>query len=117
VQADLAREFLKPDAQIRPGIQPLKEQTVGGVRESLWVVFGSVTLLLLIACTNIAALLLSRAADSDDAVRVVREFCVLCSPPARSPLRRRAARRPANLPNRPRRAQPGVGRSTPDVCV
>jgi putative ABC transport system permease protein len=62
VQADLAREFPKPDGQIRAGIEPLKEQTVGGVRQSLWVVFGSVTLLLLIACTNIAALLLSRAA-------------------------------------------------------
>lgn len=62
VQSDLARQFPKPDAQIRAAIAPLKEQTVGGVRESLWVVFGSVTLLLLIACTNIAALLLSRAA-------------------------------------------------------
>jgi putative ABC transport system permease protein len=62
VQVNLGREFPKPDAQIRPGIQPLKEVTVGGVRESLWVVFGSVTLLLLIACINIAALLLSRGA-------------------------------------------------------
>jgi predicted permease len=62
VQADLARQFPKPDAEIRAGIEPLKEQTIGGVRESLWVVFGSVTLLLLIACVNIAALLLSRAA-------------------------------------------------------
>jgi len=62
VQADLGRQFPKPDAEIRASIEPLKQQTVGGVRESLWVVFGSVTLLLLIACTNIAALLLSRAA-------------------------------------------------------
>src|SRR5262249_53712840 len=70
VQADLAREFPKPDAQIRPGIQPLKEQTVGGVRESLWVVFGSVTLLLLVACTNIAALLLSRGAGRQHEIAV-----------------------------------------------
>jgi putative ABC transport system permease protein len=70
VQADLAREFPKPDAQIRAGIEPLKEQTVGGVRESLWVVFGSVTLLLLIACTNIAALLLSRAASRQHEIAV-----------------------------------------------
>ena len=62
VQADLARQFPKPDAEIRAAIEPLKEQTVGSVRESLWVVFASVTVLLLIACTNIAALLLSRAA-------------------------------------------------------
>src|SRR5215472_11787444 len=70
VQADLARQFPKPDAQIRAGIEPLKEQTVGGVRESLWVVFGSVTLLLLIACTNIAALLLSRAAGRQHEIAV-----------------------------------------------
>ncbi|MGA2272629.1 MAG: ABC transporter permease [Bryobacteraceae bacterium] len=70
VQADLARQFPKPDAQIRAGIEPLKEQTVGGVRESLWVVFGSVTMLLLIACTNIAALLLSRAAGQQHEIAV-----------------------------------------------
>ncbi len=70
VQADLARQFPKPDAQIRAGIEPLKEQTVGGVRESLWVVFGSVTLLLLIACTNIAALLVSRAAGRQHEIAV-----------------------------------------------
>jgi putative ABC transport system permease protein len=70
VQTDLARQFPKPDAQIRVGIEPLKEQTVGGVRESLWVVFGSVSLLLLIACTNIAALLLSRAAGRQHEIAV-----------------------------------------------
>ena len=70
VQAALARQYPKPDAEIRAGIEPLKERTVGGVRESLWVVFGSVTLLLLIACTNIAALLLSRAASRQHEIAV-----------------------------------------------
>ena len=70
VQANLGKEFPKPDSQIRAGIEPLKEQTVGGVRQSLWVVFGSVTLLLLIACTNIAALLLSRAAGRQHEIAV-----------------------------------------------
>ena len=70
VQADLARQFPKPDAEIRADIIPLKEQTVGGVRQSLWVVFGSVTQLLLIACTNIAALLLSRAASRQHEISV-----------------------------------------------
>src|SRR5262249_9683159 len=56
------REFPKTDAKISVAIELLKEATVGGVRRSLWVLFGSVSLLLLIACTNIAALLISRAA-------------------------------------------------------
>jgi putative ABC transport system permease protein len=63
VQANLGRQFPKSDAPIGASIQPLKEATVGGVRQSLWILFGSVSLLLLIACTNIAALLLSRAAE------------------------------------------------------
>jgi putative ABC transport system permease protein len=61
VQANLGRLHPKTDAEIGADIQPLKETIVGGVRGSLWVLFGSVSMLLLIACTNIAALLLSRA--------------------------------------------------------
>lgn len=62
VQANLGRQYPKTDAMKSVSIEPLKEATVGGVRKSLWLLFASVSLLLLIACTNIAALLLSRAA-------------------------------------------------------
>jgi putative ABC transport system permease protein len=62
VQTSLGRQYPKTDATIAAAIEPLKEATVAGVRQSLWILFGSVSLLLLIACTNIAALLLSRAA-------------------------------------------------------
>jgi predicted permease len=62
VQAALGREFPKPDAEIGTAVAPLQESTLGGTRQSLWVLFGSVSLLLLIACTNVAALLLSRGA-------------------------------------------------------
>ena len=62
VQANLGRQFPKTDASLAATVEPLKDLTVGGIRGSLWILFGSVTLLLLIACSNIAALLLSRAA-------------------------------------------------------
>ncbi|MBV8844750.1 MAG: ABC transporter permease [Bryobacterales bacterium] len=61
VQASLGRQYPKTDSDLSVEVQPLKEVTIGGVRRSLWILFGSVTLLLLIACANIAALLLARA--------------------------------------------------------
>jgi predicted permease len=70
VQANLGREYPKTDALIRPGVELLKEVAVAGVRRSLWVVFGSVSLLLLIACTNIATLLISRAAGRQHEIAV-----------------------------------------------
>ncbi|MGH8245347.1 MAG: ABC transporter permease, partial [Gammaproteobacteria bacterium] len=61
VQSDLGQQFPKTDGMISASITPLKNATVGNARKSLWLLFGSVSLLLLIACTNVAALLLSRA--------------------------------------------------------
>jgi putative ABC transport system permease protein len=70
VQTALGREFPKPDAEISAVIEPLKEATIGGARKSLWILFGSVSLLLLIACVNVAALLLSRAAARQQEIAV-----------------------------------------------
>jgi putative ABC transport system permease protein len=69
-QSDLGRQYPKTDAMKSVSIEPLKQATVGGVRKSLWLLFGSVSLLLLIACTNIAALLLSRAATRQHEISV-----------------------------------------------
>jgi putative ABC transport system permease protein len=63
VQAQLGKQYPKPDANLRIEIQPLKETMVHGLSESFWILFGSVSLLLLIACTNIVALLLARASQ------------------------------------------------------
>jgi putative ABC transport system permease protein len=70
VQAQLGREYPKTDAELIVGVQPLKETTIGSVRGSLWLLFGSVSLLLLIACTNIVALLLARATQRQHEVSV-----------------------------------------------
>ena len=63
VQARLGRQFPQTDKDLAARIESLKETIVAGSRRSLWILFGSVTLLLLIACTNIAALLLSRITE------------------------------------------------------
>ena len=62
-QTELGRQYPKTDKDIRVGVQPLKDSIVGGSETSLWLMFGSVSLLLLIACMNIAALLLARTAE------------------------------------------------------
>ena len=63
VQAQLGRQYPKSDASLIVEIEPLKDTEVGDVRRSLWLLFGSVSLLLLIACANIAALLMARGAE------------------------------------------------------
>jgi hypothetical protein len=69
VQAMLGREYPKTDAVIKPRLESLKEVATGGVRKSLWILFGSVSLLLLIACVNIAARPDARAAGAVGANR------------------------------------------------
>ncbi len=61
VQAQLAMQFPKTDANWTALVEPLKEETVGGARRSLWILYGAVSLVLLIACANVACLLLAQA--------------------------------------------------------
>jgi predicted permease len=46
--------------RIAPALRPLKDDVVGGVRTTLWVVMGTVAGVLLMACANVANLLLVR---------------------------------------------------------
>jgi predicted permease len=47
--------------KITPAIRPLKQEVVGNVGDVLWVVMGTIGLVLLIACANVTNLLLVRA--------------------------------------------------------
>jgi putative ABC transport system permease protein len=74
-RADLARvlphvgDYVQGDASpatwqgahITPHVQSLRDSIVGPISHLLWFVFGSVLLVLLVACTNVAGLLLVRA--------------------------------------------------------
>jgi predicted permease len=47
--------------KIVPGLRPLKDEVVGNVGSVLWVVMGTIGVVMLIACTNVANLMLVRA--------------------------------------------------------
>jgi putative ABC transport system permease protein len=61
VGANLEKQY--PDSNTGNGIRlrPLLEIFVSDIRRALWVIFGAVAFVLLIACANIANLLLARA--------------------------------------------------------
>jgi putative ABC transport system permease protein len=69
-QAQLGKQFPHPDAGLGIESQPLKQVTLGAAPGSLLVLYVAVSLLLLIACLNIAALLLARTADREHEVSV-----------------------------------------------
>jgi predicted permease len=49
------------DLRLGPNLRPLKEEVVGDVGKVLWVLMGGISLVLVIACANLANLLLVRA--------------------------------------------------------
>lgn len=58
---ELAQRYPKTDAGYDVRITSLQQQVEGGVGRSIWFVFGAVMLVLLVACSNVAGLMLARS--------------------------------------------------------
>jgi predicted permease len=60
IQSENYRAFLK-NGRFRPIVRDMKEDIIGDVREPLWILLGTVAMVLLVACGNVANLCLIRA--------------------------------------------------------
>ena len=70
IAAQLAQEYSRQDASVFVTVGSLRDEIVGNIRPLLLILFGAVSFVLLIACANVANLLMTRAIDRR------REFAV-----------------------------------------
>jgi len=62
ISANLGKQFRPTNQNIRAAIAPLRDDIARNVRQSLWILLGASALIVLIACVNLANLMLVRAA-------------------------------------------------------
>jgi predicted permease len=61
IAEQLAREYPKENEKVTAGVEPITDQVSNQTRLLLWALFGASSCVLLIACTNLANLLLAKA--------------------------------------------------------
>jgi putative ABC transport system permease protein len=72
----LAQQFPTQYDRPRPSVMTLRDYFLGPVTTTLYLLWGAVALLLLIACTNIANLMLIRASEREEEIAVRRALGV-----------------------------------------
>ena len=89
ISSRLAQQYPQTNTGVNARVRSLHEQLTGEVSEILWVLFGSVGFLLLIACVNVANLLLTKSVSRqrEIAVRLAvgqgrAAWCANCLPRA-----------------------------------
>jgi putative ABC transport system permease protein len=70
IAADLATRFPRANEDMGIGVKPLLESMVGSLRSTLLLLLGAVGFVLLIACVNVANLLLERAISRQREINV-----------------------------------------------
>jgi putative ABC transport system permease protein len=70
ISARLAQAYPDTDRDQGVVIDQLNRYVVGGVRQTMWVLLGAVAFVLLIACTNVANLLLSQGATREREIAI-----------------------------------------------